>query len=133
MRKYTDVLVVASLLSLGLAEPGRTPAEVEGLKVEVVDSKGIEHKLESLTCEGDPEIRLKKGTLKYRIPIRSIERLEILRGEGGVRVKVVTRGGEEDIFEVDKNLRCSGKSGSGTVTFYIGDVRTIKISEGVRR
>ncbi len=133
MKKHKVFLILPVLLSLGMSEPGRVPDEVKDLYVVVVDSKGFEHKLRGLLCEGDPELRLKKGALKYRIPVRSIERVEVLEVGNSVRVKVKTRGGREEAFEVERRTKCTADSEAGSVTFYIDEVRSIRISEEVKR
>ena len=133
MKKYRGLPLVLAFLSLGMSEPQSVPPEAEDLRVRVVDSRGVDHDLKGLLCDGDPELRLRRGTLRYRIPIKLIERIEVLGDENPPKVRVVTRGGKEEVFEVDRGMRCTARSESGSVTFYIGEVRTIEISEGVRR
>ncbi len=131
MKKQGSVLILSALLSVSMSEPARIPEEVKDLPVVVVDSKGVEHRLKGLLCEGEAELQLRKGTLRYRIPLRSIERIEVLETDNPVKVRVWMRNGKEDTFEADKGMRCSSESEEGSVTFYIDEVKTIRI--GVKR
>ncbi|MDQ7038864.1 MAG: hypothetical protein Q9N26_06665 [Aquificota bacterium] len=131
MKKHGSVLILSALLSAGMSEPGRVPDEMIDLPVVVVDSEGVEHRLRGLVCEGESSLELRKGTLRYRIPLRSVDRIEVLEADDPVKVKVRMRSGREDIFEAERGTRCSSESDTGSVTFYIDEVRTIRI--GVKR
>jgi len=133
MKRIAPLIFLSPLL-LGMSEPVNVPSEVKNLKAKVVDAKGVEHELGELVCGRGGAIRFEKGSLDYTVPLTSIKRLEVLEEDGtSVRVRVVLKGGKEEIFSVPSSTKCTADSEVGSVSFYINEIKSLELFPGEER
>ncbi len=132
MRHYLLVtLFLASVLLVSMAERSQVPPELRNLKALVKDSKGVSHELTSLRCGDGASLKLKKGNLDYYVSLSSIKSIEVLGQDGeAVRVKLSLRDGSSETLHISSSTRCTAQSKLGTVSFYINEVRSVKLIKG---
>lgn len=126
MRKRLFLLILLPTLMFGMAEPTGVPPEIKGIKVVVIDKKGVKHTLKSPVCDGESYLKVKKGTLEYSISLRNIKRITVKSVKGdNVELLIETKDGKTDTFTTSAYTLCAMQSNLGNVSFNLKDVKEI--------
>ncbi len=133
MRKRLFLLAFLPVMLFGMAEPTGVPPEIKGIKVIVIDKKGVKHTLRSPICDGESYLKVKKGSLEYSISLRNIKRIVVNGVQGDkVFIQIETKGGKRDNFVASAYTMCAMQSKVGNVSFNLKDVKEI-IFQGAER
>ncbi len=128
------ILIAIVLLVSSMSEPLQVPPELRNLRAKVIDRKGVVHELTSFMCNEGGSLKFKKGTLDYNVSLSSIKSMETKgEEEGRVKVLVSFRDGKKEEFELPSSTRCTAQSDTGSVSFYINEVKKIELLQGDRR
>ncbi|HID79827.1 MAG TPA: hypothetical protein EYH48_00230 [Aquifex aeolicus] len=123
MRKF---LALVSFIPTLVFSMGQRPVAEYMHTVKIVDSRGEEHILKFLSCDGNDYFEFEDGSLLVKVPFNIVQKVEVVSSEGEkLKVRVYFRGGKEREFSTEGDILCKGISDYGYIEAYLKQIKEI--------